>query len=322
MPDTSTLDRDEEVANLLQQAAFSPPAQARDAWLAWVDHFSLDDTPAWAVSLLPAIGANLANAEKVDDSARLSGLAKREWYISSRTTTAYRTAKELLFNTGIEAAFGGGLALSTVWPTPTARKLDDATLVVAPRDLPASLTTLRDAGYSVPSCREPAWHDELTAITESGESIRVSGWHVGPKVTSPERELRWRATFDSSPAPHDQLVLALGRRMLTPWHEPIAMQLRADVGAAINAGALDGDTFKDTVDALGIGALVTGLLERMGKPSTGIARSGAREFDAWQSGSKRHQLWHHPRLAAATGRKFGPSSYLTYRRHLGQHEPA
>ncbi len=309
--------------DLIFRAAFGPPHQARQSWIEWTEnHFTLDDAPPWAIPLLPAIGANLKGLEPVADTPRLGGLLHRQWYITGLTTSDYESARGHLDSANVPAVLSGAFALRELWPTPASRKLDDATLLVSPERLGDAMTALANAGYVVPACTEPAWHQQVDVVSPTGSTIALTGWILGPKVVDPAREMTWRSHQESEEFQVvDALIASLGSRMLHPARDPHGPQWQTDVRLAIAAGGLRTDHFVERTNDLGLGAVAAELLAFFGQRPPGL-HGGEREATAWQVGSKRQHLWHHPRLAAATERRFSPGSYLRYRRHLAQHEHA
>lgn len=309
-------------ANLLLSAAFDSPDIARESWIRWTEYRSLDDTPGWAMSLLPAVAAKLGeHPNAVPDAARLSGLRKRQWYKGKLAVERYETVAEQLRVAGIPTMVSGGFASRHLWPDPFTRPLDDGLLVVDPADGVRALAVLDEGGLATPGCSTPLWHDVIELSDATGSSIRLSCWVLGPKVTRPCSEMAWRSDLaEASMGPADLLVSLLGRRLLIPVSEPQTLLQQAEIRCLLNSAGFVPEEFARLVRLLRLGALADQQLRAFGHSIPNLGKGGSAEHRAWLIGRPRvQQLWHHRRLAAAAGLRLSPKSYVDYRRHLADH---
>ncbi len=306
----------------LLTAAFGSPAEAFDAWSSFVEQYPLDDVPGSVIPVLPLVAGSLARyTEEVDDSARLAGLRRRQWYGSGIVVAAFERAKSALAAGGIDPIDHGGLAYRRYWTEPSARPLDDARLVVHPSEASQALEVLGDAGFSAPSCPVPGWHDRLDLIDPDGVRVAISCWILGPQMTEPAAELGWRSNQVDDPG--SLLVARMGREILgrrALAHGPL---WRADVHFLLEAAGPDTfDAMRRASARLGLGAVVGEGL-RIAASDAVVGRSGRWEYAAWRAGRRRLQrLTHHPRLARAVGGRVSPATYRRYRRHVASHGPA
>lgn len=151
------------------------------AWAEWSTTNDVDGTPDHSYPFLVALGGRNVTLLPGDDTGRLRGLHRRNWYVVQRLQTLAVATTAALHSHGAGAVLFGPLAVAaSVGGEPGWRHTTGADLLIGPNQMDTALEALTRLGLRV--TRRPSRRPTSVAVLSSADGLTLRVHRLLPHV--------------------------------------------------------------------------------------------------------------------------------------------